>query len=394
MRRQVNLANLSKLRDEEKEVIVVSDKEEEEEQATLVRKNSKKRRKSVVFEERIVNEGGDGENDEESEKEEAVEKGKKVSKSPKKRKIAISEEAGSFKRRRVSTEGPGSSKKGKQELEEERQNNLKGQKVLLGRVIDLKIVGRKTLEELMEVLKSKKWEYLIEGPAMAYEKEIADFFVNLRYTDDYSLVFNVGTMEFNFDEEQLGKIFGVPTDEANRLEEGDKATADFKLHIVKRGEQVITETICKKQMKSQYQLLFEFVNKVMLPRIEKRCISKMYVVLMEILDGGHLISLPGIMLQHTIKVVDVKDGKHGLPYGFLLTKVFEHFKVPTGKASKGTKKQMFSMSTLEECEFVPKKGGAGTTSTISGLIEANEKILADVERLQVENTLLSLKSLD
>ncbi|XP_059295403.1 uncharacterized protein LOC132048727 [Lycium ferocissimum] len=387
--RRVHLANLSKLRDEDQEVIVVSNGEEEDEEATLVRKNSKSRRTSVVVEKKTVAEGSG-----ESEKEEAVAEGKKASKSPKKRKNGVSKEGGSSKRRRVSIEGPGSSKKRKQELEEERQHNLQGQKVLLGRVIDPEIVGHKALEKLMEVLKSKKWEHLMEGPVVAYEKEVADFFINLRYTSDYSLVYQVGAVEFTLDEEQLGTILGVPIDGVSRLEEGDKATADFKLHIVKRGEQVTTETICKKQMKSQYQLLFEFVNKVMLPRTEKRCIaSKMDLVLMEILDGGHLISLPGIMLQHMIKVVDVKDGKHSLPYGFFLTKVFEHFKVSTSKASKRTKKQMFSMSILEECECVPKKGGAGNTYTISGLNEANEKILADVENtlLKAEITRMKLE---
>ncbi|XP_059302244.1 uncharacterized protein LOC132054216 [Lycium ferocissimum] len=382
-RRRVHLANLSKLRDEEEKVIAMSDGEEEDKEATFLRKNSKSTGTSVAVEKKTVVEGAD-----ESEKEEAVAEGKKALKSSVKRKSGFSEEGGSSKRRRVCIKGLGSSRKRKQALEEERQHNLQGQKVLLGRVIDPELVGHKALEKLMKVPKSQQWDHLMEGPAVVYENEVADFFVNIQYTDDYSLVCQVDAVEFTLNEELLGKILGVPIHGVSRLEEGDKATADFKLYLFKRGQHVTTETICKKQMKSHYQLLFEFVNKVMLPRTEKRYISsKTDLVLMETLDGGHSISLPGIMLQHMIKVVDVKDGKHGLPYGFLLTKVFEHFKVPLGKASKGTKKQMFSMSTLEECECVIKKGGAGTTSTISGLIEANEKIWLML-RLQVENTLL------
>ncbi|XP_009769561.1 pentatricopeptide repeat-containing protein At3g22670, mitochondrial-like [Nicotiana sylvestris] len=94
------------------------------------------------------------------------------------------------------------------------------------------------------------------------------------------------------------------------------------------------------------------VNKVLLPRAERISITSCaYLFLMEALNNFTTINLPAIMIEHMNKVADFKDGDHGLTYGFLLTKVFEHFKVPLGPAKVGTKKQTFSKATLEECEY-------------------------------------------
>ncbi|MCD7459536.1 hypothetical protein HAX54_041200 [Datura stramonium] len=43
-----------------------------------------------------------------------------------------------------------------------------------------------------------------------------------------------------------------------------------------------------------------------------------------------------------------------------------------GKGTVATKKQMFTLSALEECECVAKRGGVGVQSTISRLIDAQQ----------------------
>ncbi|XP_060190471.1 uncharacterized protein LOC132619649 [Lycium barbarum] len=103
--------NLSRLIDEE-EVVTVSDKEEEEEEteeeAPLERRNFKGKKRSVIDEEENV---GKVEAEKVNEK---IIKEKEVTPSPKKRKSPVNREAGPSKKRKViSTEGPGSSKKGK-----------------------------------------------------------------------------------------------------------------------------------------------------------------------------------------------------------------------------------------------------------------------------------------
>ncbi|KAK4373374.1 hypothetical protein RND71_008758 [Anisodus tanguticus] len=189
------------------------------------------------------------------------------------------------------------------------------------------------------------------------------------------------------DEAQLGEILGVPTDGLKTIE--GKASNDFKNLIVKMEGLVIVERLFKKQLKPEHQLMFELVNKVLLPRAERRCIDSIAdLVLLEALVSLCSISFPSLMNEHMIKIVNTMEGKHGLSYGFFLTNVFENFNMPTEKAIVGTRKQIFTMSTQEECQCVPKKGGIGNNSTISSLIEAQERVTVDIERLQAENALL------
>lgn len=52
------------------------------------------------------------------------------------------------------------------------------------------------------------------------------------------------------------------------------------------------------------------------------------------------------MIEHTQKVMHEKNGKHGMPYGFLLNRVFDHFKIVYEKGVATTFKKMFTMTTL------------------------------------------------
>ncbi|KAK4355455.1 hypothetical protein RND71_024426 [Anisodus tanguticus] len=52
----------------------------------------------------------------------------------------------------------------------------------------------------------------------------------------------------------------------------------------------------------------------------------------------HSNRLSALMLEHMLKVVSVKDGRHGLAYGFFLTKVFKHFGIKALREIMGTRK--------------------------------------------------------
>lgn len=135
----------------------------------------------------------------------------------------------------------------------------------------------------------------------------------------------------------LGEIIEVPTDGLGTFE--GNASSAFKKLIVKREDNLLGERAYKKEPKPEYQLMFEMVKKVLLPRFERRSISSIVdPVLNETLASYTSINLPGLTIEHMIKVANIKVGKHGLPYRFLLTRIFEHFDVPLGKATVGTKK--------------------------------------------------------
>uniref|UniRef100_M1BEU6 Uncharacterized protein n=1 Tax=Solanum tuberosum TaxID=4113 RepID=M1BEU6_SOLTU len=61
------------------------------------------------------------------------------------------------------------------------------------------------------------------------------------------------------------------------------------------------------------------------------------------------------MLEHMHMVMTWKLAKHDIPYCYLLNYVFKHFEVPLGRGVPGTTKQMFTTTTLLECECVERK---------------------------------------
>ena len=93
----------------------------------------------------------------------------------------------------------------------------------------------------------------------------------------------------------------------------------------------------KKVMKSEYQLVFEYVNKTLLPRTEKRTSATsadLYV--MELLCKFERLNLPGLMLEHMYKTIIERKGIYGMEYGYFLTEVFKYFNIPLGVGKVGT----------------------------------------------------------
>ena len=91
--------------------------------------------------------------------------------------------------------------------------------------------------------------------------------------------------------------------------------------------------IYKKIMKSEYQLVFEFINKVLLSRTEKRTSATTAdLFVMEMLCSFEALNLPGLMLEHIYKTVIERKGVHGIGYEYFLTEVFKHFQIPLSVA--------------------------------------------------------------
>ena len=92
-------------------------------------------------------------------------------------------------------------------------------------------------------------------------------------------------------------------------------------------------------MKSEYQLVFEFINKVLLPRTEKRTVATADLFVMEMLCSFEALNLLGLMLEHIHKTVIERKGVHGMGYGYFLTEVFKHFQIPLSVGKMWTVKQ-------------------------------------------------------
>ncbi|KAK4722021.1 hypothetical protein R3W88_012254 [Solanum pinnatisectum] len=118
-----------------------------------------------------------------------------------------------------------------------------------------------------------------------HEEQVREFYYNVEFVEDDSLHTWVGNKSLYLDEELLEKILELPD-----------------MHCA--GVQ-------KKIMKGEYQLLFEFVNKVLLPRTEKHIMaSSTDLFVMESLCKFEPLNLLALVLEHMYKTVIEHKGKH------------------------------------------------------------------------------------
>ena len=76
------------------------------------------------------------------------------------------------------------------------------------------------------------------------------------------------------------------------------------------------------------------------------------------------------MLENIYKTMIERKGKHGMGYGYFLTKVFKHFNIMLEVGKVGTTKQSFSETTLVECECI--EGKENHKSKVSQLVEEQD----------------------
>ena len=172
-----------------------------------------------------------------------------------------------------------------------------------------------------------------------------EFYYNIQFKDEGSILTRVNNIAICLDEGVLSKILRVPR-EGTRSVLGRNCSSEFAAVISKIPTTKVAG-IYKKIMKSEYQLVFEFINKVLLPRTEKRTVATAAdLFVMEMLCNFEALNLPGLMLEHINKIVIERNGVHGMSYGYFLTEVFKHFKIPLSVGKVGTVKQTISESTL------------------------------------------------
>nr|XP_009592125.1 uncharacterized protein LOC104089022 [Nicotiana tomentosiformis] len=325
-------------------LIIDIDDEVTEEPGSLTRKSSKKptvpkpRRESSVsmmeasnvevekFGEKVAEESGEKVSEKSGDKvpeklsEKSVEKGKSVIKSMK-RKAGVNEKPGSSKKTRVGV------------AKDEGGVNLRHQKVLWGKTIAPDILDMTGMCQLVDICEFQQWTHLFttESPKV-YDAEVRSFYTDMFTVKDDNICLKVHGVDFVMDEVVLETILGVPTGVISSIE--GTCSSNFRNAILKVIQYSMGGRVHKKALLLVYQLLFEMVNKILLPRAERHSItSRADLFLIEALDTYSTINLSGIMIEHMKKMTDFKDSNHGLPCGFLLTKVFEFFKVPFGKAT-------------------------------------------------------------
>lgn len=95
----------------------------------------------------------------------------------------------------------------------------------------------------------------------------------MQLQDNESFITNIRDIPFKVDEENLGEILHVRRSGIRTMV--NKSPTKGFLEEASKFKTLNPAAICKKLLKGQYQLYFEFVNKALLPRAEKRTVATM-----------------------------------------------------------------------------------------------------------------------
>jgi len=110
-------------------------------------------------------------------------------------------------------------------------------------------------------------------------------------------------------------------------------------------------------MQSLHQLLFWFIIKNIVPRAQGRNqVDAMDQCLTDLMDRGEQINLPAFMINHIMRIATTPRA-YDLRYGFLLTRVFEHFGVELKKRVDAQVINEVGSNTIMGCGFALIKAG-------------------------------------
>ncbi|KAH0673029.1 hypothetical protein KY284_024116 [Solanum tuberosum] len=176
--------------------------------------------------------------EEEKERVKAKRAPKSVRKSPVKR-VKVKKKDSSKPK---SCKGPGATSQkqaeGRELTREERVTKLEKQKVLNERVFDPKILTDYGMSTLFDSVSLESWEHMFEAPApYLHGPEVREFYCK----------------------------WSSSTVEAS----GQQFESEFTQRDTKRGD-IKCAGLLKKFLMGEYQLMFEFINKILVPRSEKR----------------------------------------------------------------------------------------------------------------------------
>ena len=119
----------------------------------------------------------------------------------------------------------------------------------------------------------------------------------------------------------------------------------------------------KGDITSLHQLLFWFIIKNVIPRGQGcNLADAMDQCFIDVMDREEQINLPAIMIRHIARIANTTR-EHDLRYGFLLTRVFEHFGVALKKKIGVQMIDEIGSSTLMGCGFTLVEGTASEQGT-------------------------------
>ncbi|KAH0701672.1 hypothetical protein KY285_015950 [Solanum tuberosum] len=138
---------------------------------------------------------------------------------------------------------------------------------------------------------------LVKGPSPSVQKPV----------EEYVLTRDERIAEMEREKVLNGRVFylDILIEFGIKSIEGCKPSTEFTQQATKRGD-IKRAGLPKKFLRGEYQLIVEFINKVLVPRSEKRTVaSAADLFLIEQLDELEAINLPAIMLEYMHRMFSV-----------------------------------------------------------------------------------------
>ncbi|GAB2283995.1 hypothetical protein Dimus_018476 [Dionaea muscipula] len=190
---------------------------------------------------------------------------------------------------------------------------------------------------MMELIRRLKWEKLFAKRDLVFKTEYREFYKNLKMSVTWKKEVaksRVNGVEIEFDEMTLATILEIPGNSGlcdYIKEEWEPAKYSNPLEITRKfaNDDTILEArrVKSVEMKPFHRFLQIFVMKNLVPRFGKRDITSfMDLTYMDYLLLRREINLPRVIIRHMAYVINVPN--HELPYGELLTRIFEAFHMP------------------------------------------------------------------
>ncbi|KAL1803452.1 hypothetical protein ACET3Z_032099 [Daucus carota] len=208
---------------------------------------------------------------------------------------------------------------------------LAGRKVILGKPLSGKIFYSCGIVKLFEDLGFQS--FLVDMPKNCYPALVREFYANLQLVGSDQYVSYVSDVKICLSSMFLGAILKIPPSTMSiHTKRGPKDIEGFshkdQLKLI-TGSEIVSENAFPSttQLLPLAQALFKLSIENVSPRLGTRSnLSSQDIVVVAMLVAGRKFDLSDLILKNMLESVEGKS-TGGLPYGLLLTRVFEWFGV-------------------------------------------------------------------
>jgi len=229
--------------------------------------------------------------------------------------------------------------------------------IVRGKIIRASYFHDQGLEVFLAKVQTQGWFELFANTELGCSPaDVVEFYANVALHGDV-LSSTVNGVLIEVDAQALGVILGVPATGFDLYVREDKSLLgrDRLLELSRSLSQQpglrSPISVKKSDMQPIHQLLFWFIIKNVTPRAQGRNqADAMDQALIDLMDRGEQINLPAFMINHIMRIATTTRA-HDLGYGFLLTKVFEHFGVELRKKTDAGAVDEIGSSTISACGY-------------------------------------------